>query len=159
MRVRLVCLSLAVLLSAPLGEALAEVADATAFLGSWELVSFDLFPAEGEPVARNMSGRIHYAEGGFMAAQLMPLGRTAADPSASPAERWAASRGYVAYFGRFDVDPAARTVTHHVAGSVNQAWVGTDLVRHYELDGDVLRLSLWNADGRVTGTLTWRRLH
>ena len=38
------------------------------------------------------------------------------------------------------------------------SWVGGDNVRFYEFEGDLLRLSLKNAEGRTTATLTWRRL-
>jgi hypothetical protein len=36
-------------------------------------------------------------------------------------------------------------------------WVGGDNVRHYEFDGDLLKLSLKTPEGRITATLTWRR--
>jgi hypothetical protein len=51
-------------------------------------------------------------------------------------------------------------VTHQVEGSVNPNWVSTDLVRHYAFsdDGNRLMLSIQNAEGRVTGTLTWERM-
>jgi hypothetical protein len=66
----------------------------------------------------------------------------------------------VAYFGRVTVDPGASKVTHHVEGASIASWVGTDLVRYYEFsaDGKQLKLSLRNAQGRITGTLTWERI-
>jgi hypothetical protein len=138
------------------GESRAESV-AEAFEGTWELVSFELFSADGETTSRNMSGRIHYSPGGYMAAQLMPLGRDAPAADASADERWAAARGYVAYFGRYEIDEDAGAVTHRVAGSVNQSWVGRGLVRYYDLDDDILKLSLKDDQGRISGTLTWRR--
>ncbi len=51
-------------------------------------------------------------------------------------------------------------MTHHVEGALNHNWVKTDLVRWYTFapDGNQLMLSIKNAEGRVTGTLTWERL-
>lgn len=116
------------------------------FVGTWNLVSFYTYPADGEPVDRNMTGQIHYDTAGNMAAQLMPSGET--DERVTP--------GYVAYFGTYAVDAEAGTVTHSVAGSNFSRWVNTDLVRHFEFSEGQLALSL-KEDGRVTGTLHWAR--
>jgi hypothetical protein len=114
------------------------------FVGNWRLVKFVNVDEGGvERDAGYEGGRIMYDAAGNMAAQLMRKTR----------------ENYVAYYGRVTVDPKGRTVTHHVEGSTNPKWVGTDLVRHYEFteDGRLL-LSLRNASGRVTGTLTWERV-
>ena len=38
-------------------------------------------------------------------------------------------------------------------------WVGGDNVRYYEfITDDLLSLTVKNNQGRITGTLTWRRL-
>ena len=78
----------------------------------------------------------------------------------SDRDRLAAAAGYVAYYGRYEIDASKGIVKHHVEGSTNTSWVGTDLVRYYELSPDAnrLTLSIKNAEGRVTGTLTWERL-
>lgn len=125
------------------------------FVGNYELVSFEVFPEDGEAVDRDYVGRILYDEDGNMSAVGMPRDLP---------DRFRASEGDdgprtgFAYFGTFDVDPRAGTVTHHVRGSpMDPEWVGTDLVRYYELDGELLMLSLKDDDGRTTATLTWRR--
>lgn len=113
--------------------------------GNWDLVKFVNVDGSGvEHDAGFEGGRIMYDRAGHMAAQLMRRNR----------------ENYIAYYGRVTVDSAAAKVTHHVEGSSLANWVGTDLVRYYEIsaDGNELRLSLRNAQGRVTGTLTWRRL-
>ena len=76
------------------------------------------------------------------------------------AERAAAYSTYTAYYGKYSLNTATGAVTHHVEGSVNPNWVKTDLVRYYAFsdDGNRLMLSLKNAEGRVTGTLTWERM-
>ena len=83
-------------------------------------------------------------------------------PSGLPErERETGSRrtGGFAYWGKVTVDEEKKIVIHHVEGSpLMPGWVGGDKVRFYEFEGDLLRLSLKNAEGRTTATLTWRRL-
>jgi hypothetical protein len=113
--------------------------------GNWRLAKFVNVDETGaERDAGYEGGRIMYDNAGNMAAQLMRRSR----------------ENYVAYYGRVTIDPAAARVTHHVEGASIATWVGTDLVRYYELspDGKQLKLSLRNPQGRVTGTLTWERL-
>ena len=130
-------------------------------VGNWRLVSFVNVDEKGvERPGPYDAGRIMYDAAGNMAAQLMRSGRaTLSTPSTEP-ERAAAYSGFVAYYGRYDINPAAASVTHHVEGSTNPNWVSTDLVRYYAFaNGDSrLMLSIKNADGRVTGTLTWERI-
>ena len=124
------------------------------FVGAWTLVSFENFAEDGEVTRNEMTGSIIYTESGRMAAQLMPKDYEKRErPEGRPADR----RGNVAYWGRFELDPEAGSVTHHVEGSIIGPWVGVDLVRHYEIEGDVLKLSLRDEKGRTTGTLTWQR--
>lgn len=139
------------------------------FIGHWRLLQFENFDEKGiARLAEYDGGRIMYDAAGNMSAQLMrsnrkPLTQSTAGQKPSPAleaERAAAYATYTAYYGKYSIDPAANTVTHHVEGSVNPNWVKTDLVRYYAFsaDGNRLMLSLKNADGRVTGTLTWEKL-
>jgi hypothetical protein len=130
-------------------------------VGHYRLVKFENFDAKG--TARDAgyeSGRIMYDAAGNMSAQLMRVGRKPLSTPSTEPERAAAYSGYVAYFGRYTLDPATSKVTHHVEGSTNPNWVKTDLVRYYEFksDGDQLLLSIKNSEGRATGTLTWQRL-
>jgi hypothetical protein len=131
------------------------------FVGHYRLLTFENFDEKG--VARRAEydgGRISYDAAGNMSAQLMRSNRTRLSAPSTEAERAAAYATYTAYYGRYTVDAAAGTVTHHVEGSANPNRVKTDLVRWFRFspDGNRLMLSLKNADGRVTGTLTWERL-
>ena len=45
----------------------------------------------------------------------------------------------VAYAGTFSLD--AEKVTHHIDTSWNQAWTGTDQVRYYSLNDDMLSIT------------------
>ncbi len=61
--------------------------------------------------------------------------------------------GYISYFGTYTVDEAARAVTHHVEGSLNPSYFGTDQLRPAKLEGDRLILS----DGK-TFRVVWERV-
>ena len=131
------------------------------FAGNWRLISFVNFDENG--AARDAGyegGRIMYDAGGNMAAQLMRVNRRPLSPQATDAERAAAYSTYIAYYGKATIDPSQSKVTHHVEGATNPNWVKTNLVRDYTFSGDGTRLmlSIRNAQGRVTGTLTWERL-
>ncbi len=142
------------------GSLLAQPGPA-AFVGHWRLVTFENFDEKG--VARDAgydSGRIMYDAAGNMSAQLMRTGRAPLSQPSTETERAAAYSTYVAYYGKYTLELAASRVTHGVEGALNPNWVKTDLVRYYEFspDGNRLMLSIRNAAGRVTGTLTWERM-
>jgi hypothetical protein len=61
--------------------------------------------------------------------------RNKAGSEPTPEEAKNALTGYIAYFGTYTIDEAARTVTHHRQGSV-QPGDAADLVRGYEFEGD-----------------------
>lgn len=156
-------LALAVLLLAATGPVLAQQPSDVQrrFTGHWRLVSFENFDEKGVPrPGTYTSGRIMYDAAGHMSAQLTQGGRTPLSTPSTESERAAAYASYIAYFGRYQIDEAKRTVTHVVEGSTNPNWPNTRLVRFYgfSADGNRLMLSLKNAEGRVTGTLTWERL-
>ena len=130
-------------------------------VGNWRLVSFDNFDAKGGTTASAyQEGRIMYDAHGNMAAQLSHRARKPLSSPSTELERAAAYSGFLSYYGRYELDEAAKSVTHQVEGSTNPNWPNTKLVRYYELspDGNRLMLSLKNAEGRITGTLTWERL-
>lgn len=132
-------------------------------VGNWRLVSFENFDEKGAARPSPFTGgRIMYDAAGQMAAQLTHSNRKPLSTPAIEAERAVAYSGYLSYFGRYSIDTSAKTVTHHVEGSTNPNWVGTptNLVRSYAFsaDGTRLMLSVKNAAGRVTGTLTWERI-
>lgn len=120
------------------------------FVGHWRLVRWENFAADGTATVQEYSGRIMYDGHGNMSAQLMPTG----DVKATENRR---TQGYVAYFGTYEIDEDAGTVTHRPEGSNIFPWVGGKLVRYYEFDDGKLKLSLKSGD-RVTGTLTWERI-
>ena len=120
-------------------------------IGSWQLVSYETTDAagrKGRPYG-DAVGRIAYDENGNMTGQVMRPDRTVET----------AYRGYIAYFGTYEVAADGRSVVHHVQGSLNPAWVGGDQVRQLRFDGDRLILSTeTRKDGvAVKHELTWER--
>jgi hypothetical protein len=72
-----------------------------------------------------------------------------------------AQGGYDAYFGTYEIDDAAGTVTQRLLGALSKEHVGTVLTRAMQVEGDtlVIRLDTTAGDGEeVTRTLTWNRV-
>ncbi|MGE0461002.1 MAG: lipocalin-like domain-containing protein [Vicinamibacterales bacterium] len=130
-------------------------------VGTWHLVTYQILDPDGGPSRPGAYdvGRITYDPSGHMSAQLMHSSNKATQPPATDADRAAAYRRYLGYFGPFTVDEAKSIVTHHVAGSSNPAWVGSNQVRHFAFspDGNGLTLSLKSGE-RVTQSLYWERV-
>lgn len=130
------------------------------FLGNWELVSFESFPADGPPVDNDYIGRILYDDRGNMSGIGMPRSLPSRAAEANQGGQGEILRAGFAYFSTYEIFPEDSRVVHTVIGSpMNPSWTGTELVRYYEFSPDgLLSLSIRNPDGRVTGTLIWRRL-
>ena len=127
-------------------------------IGTWRLVSYEAHDAQGqisEPLGKNLLGLLCYSTDGFMSLQVMRADRPAYSSSdlhhALREEMVAAASGYVAYAGRFSVDEAAGTVTHHVQLSLSPTWLGTDQTRTVALRTD--RLYLKGGLVKINGTL------
>jgi hypothetical protein len=97
------------------------------------------------PFGKDLLGLLYYTDQGFMSVQVMKLDRpkySSDDLHFSLMEEMAAAaNGYIAYAGRFSVDEAAGTVTHHIQLSLSPNWVGTDQIRFVVLSADRLHLS------------------
>src|SRR5215469_13267367 len=99
-------------------------ADATLFIGSWTLLSYELRLPSGaveRPMGERPRGRILYLKNGQMSAQVMAsvLDSLPNDDSleAKPEEAERAWRNYVGYWGTYVVDAAAGVVIHTVEGA------------------------------------------
>ena len=144
-------------------------------IGVWELVSLQDHRPNGEVLdwmGKKPSGMLIYSPDGRLTIQIMrdPRPSNAVPmwssdghdllPSAAANEIRDAYRGYYAYFGRWDVDERAHTVTHHVRASLRSAEVDSNYVRPYELSGEqlLLRYPVAAPDGeKRTRVLIWRR--
>ena len=130
-------------------------------IGSYQLISYIQIDQNGvERKTNHVAGQITYDAAGRMSAQLMPGGRVPLPTggAATDAQRAAAAAGYVAYFGRYEIDAERGVVTHIVEGSLSQTMLGQAMPRYFELspDGQSLFLTTKNGD-RVTGRLRWDR--
>ena len=138
------------------------------FAGLWKLVSFDSTGPDGSPLSLfgpDPIGTIMYDAQGHMAVQIMqrarPLFAQADWRAGTLEETKAAFDGYLAYFGRYEVNEAEGCVIHHMEGSLFPNWVGGDLKRFYVLSGNRLVLKTPpTLFGGVAGTstLTWERV-
>jgi hypothetical protein len=160
----------AVLSLAPLASAQTNSPLRKKFVGVWKLISCESKDkASGEvryPYGTNPVGRVTYDLAGRMSAQVMNPGRRrvggsptrgrAAIGEASCDEIREMVTGFIAYFGTFDIDEAARTVIHHVQASLIPTWVGTDLRRTYEFSG-ADQLVLTATSDVATTRLVWQR--
>jgi len=154
--VGIVCISAALLWNANTSVSAASMDLAAVkrqFVGHYELLSFISYAQDGSAIDNEYEGRITYDAHDNMTAQGMPK-----DLPARAAESTENVRGGFAYYGDVSWDVENKIVTHHVKGSPSRgSWVGEDNVRHYEWDNGLLKLSIKNPAGRITGTLTWRR--
>jgi len=124
------------------------------FVGDYELVSYFSYPAQGGEVDMKYIGRLSYDALGNMWGIGMPINLPA--EAAQSSDR---SIGGFAYWGKVSYDLDKGIVVHHVEGSpMVPRWVGGDNIRYFEFTDGLLKLSLKNAEGRVTGTLSWRKL-
>ena len=164
--VRLTCLLFLAVLTACASPAKPTAREQ--ILGSWELQSRTVRRSNGEVVmdpvlGQRPIGRLFYGASGHMALQMMREGRTQAIAQPERREDALNARivlGYDAYFGRFTVDEAAGTVTHHVEGSLFPEDLGKDFTRAFRAEGDTFELSFASpsADGtEITRTLVFRR--
>lgn len=135
-------------------------------VGSWRLRSFETRLADGRvtlPFGPDPIGLVVVTADGWASAHLMRPDRNRfADPDRPPSadEAQDALRGFVAYYGRCEVDEARHLLVTHVEGSANPNWIGGDQVRTYEFRGDVLVLrppARETEAGTIQMELTWER--
>jgi hypothetical protein len=141
--------------------------DRDLFVGTWKLVTAEYRSDDDEVhhlLGTHPIGQLMYDERGYMSAQLLDANRPIFASNdwlkGTPEEVAAAFKGHRAYFGTFEVDEKAGTVTHHVLGSSFPNWTGRDNVRYYEFVGKrlILKTSPMLMGGRhVIGWLVWER--
>ncbi len=137
-------------------------------IGVWKLLSYESQVDDGSvtyPFGKDAVGQIIYDTKGNISAQLADMHRPsfASDNLrlSTPGEINVAFKGYVAYFGAYDVDESKRTVIHHVKSSLFPNWVGIDLIRYYEFASNhmTLRTAPMFLGGRkFVLTLVWEKI-
>jgi hypothetical protein len=118
-------------------------------VGTWKLVSYEV--GVTHPMGRDAVGLLIYDGDGRMSLQIMrpdrPKFLSAGSKEGgyevgSPHETMSAFRGYIAYFGTYDVKEKERFITHHIEGSLFPNWVGRDQIEFFEVSEDMLTWGL-----------------
>lgn len=137
-------------------------------VGAWTLVDYTTTDLDGARVRRPMGpaarGILIYTADGFMSVQIAAGGRshyvTDELHGGTDAERASAAAGYLAYAGRFELDPDG-IVTHLADVSLFPNWAECPIPRRAAFRDDLLTLDIVEpitVDGALrTGRLTWRR--
>lgn len=143
-----------------------QAAARQAVAGTWELVEHQTTMANGEvrrafgPTPR---GLFIFHEDGHTSVQIVSAGRpTAPLAKASDDEVRELSRGYLSYFGSYDVDLATKKIVVHTTADLNPGNTGADQVRFYEISGDLMYLrpppTPAAGGGQQMSRITWRRV-
>ena len=121
-------------------------------VGAWRLAWLEEQGADGKLRRVDRTGILVYTSDGHISVQIM-----ARDPEAPPAAGPVqyGQGGYEAYYGKYDVDERARSVTHHVEGALVRTLIGHDLTRVYDFSGKQLILRSSRADEHWT--IAWER--
>jgi hypothetical protein len=129
------------------------------FIGTWRLVSQDSLYHDGRSMpsrGENPAGMLIYDSAGNMAVQLMRTDEHTADYT-DLASLDTALNGFLAYFGRYEVDAHQQVVKHHIEGASYAGWRGITQIREYEFLGDTLILRAASPVDNSMRVLVWRR--
>jgi len=136
--------------------------------GAWRLETRTVRDATGNVIVDRVLGkapigRLLYDASGVMMLQMMRQDRKqpiSVPPNPADAKNPRIVLGYDAYFGTFEVNESAGTITHHVEGSLFPEDLGEDFTRKFTLDGDRFTLEFTSpaAEGGITRTLVFRRV-
>jgi catechol 1,2-dioxygenase len=121
-------------------------------VGVWRLVHSIIINADGTkeyPFGEDAIGYICYSDTGIMAVQISRKSR------AEGKDAVRLKHDYLAYFGRYEVDPDKRVVRHFVEGQLFPGDHTAVLERTYRFDGDLM--SLKPVD-RANQEILWQRV-
>jgi hypothetical protein len=124
--------------------------DADQFIGTWLLVHIQSRNESGDWVvpdsAAGSNGYLTYSSDGYMSFQSARLGGPDFTNKGfldfTIEELRAVLLNYGAYFGTYEIDEHARTMTHNVVGNINQSRAGTSSSRTYAFDEPQLTLTI-----------------
>jgi hypothetical protein len=124
-------------------------------LGTWKLKSFvrqDVVTGERRPaLGERPEGYLGYAPDGRMYALFVAGGRVIpAGEQLTDAERGELYKTMLAYAGTYAI--SGETVVHHIDTAWNNARLGTDQIRYFKLDGDLLTLTTERNKSPVDGS-------
>ena len=117
-------------------------------VGSWRLAWVEEQQTDGTMKRyTDRVGTIVYTRDGHMSVQIM-LPEEQNVPGNNPVKY---DQGhYEAYYGPYEVDEGAHTVTHHVEGALVRSLIGKNLTRVYQLEGKQLILKSSRPDEHWT---------
>jgi len=135
-------------------------------LGTWKLQSL-VYEAvaigqRSSPFGDHPDGYLSYSPDGRMYAIGVAEGRPQPRELAPTDEEKVELQGSMfAYAGTYTAD--GEKVVHHVDISWNQSWTGTDLVRFYRLDNNILTITTASAQNAIDGVegqfiLVWKKV-
>jgi hypothetical protein len=138
-------------------------------VGTWRLISRVVRFEDGTTVqdpglGKTPTGYLIYDSSGHMAVQLMRLDRPmtidCGTLGPAPRDNSQSVNGYDAYFGRYTIDEASHTVTHHLEGALAATDVGKNLVREFQVSGDKLTIIVRTISSKEKQIriLTWERV-
>lgn len=138
--------------------------------GSWRLISVETIRANGEIITEWMGkqpqGLIIYLQNGLMSVQIMrdprPRFEGGSRFKATPEELKAAYLGYYAYWGRYSVNSADKSIIHNVESSLWPEEVGITYTRYISFQGSKLVLTTApykRGDEERRNVLIWERTH
>ena len=127
-------------------------------VGTWRLVKYDQGGKPAPSRGPKPTGIIVYDGRRNMSVQIMPDRKRPkfAGSEPTPEEAKEALYGYIAYFGTFEINESAQTVTHHRQGNIDPGGVGVDFVRKYRFETPD-RVVLSPVEGPARD-LTWERV-
>lgn len=123
-------------------------------IGAWRLAWEDEQGTDGKMKhIVDHKGTIVYTSDGHMSVQIMLPSTDAPRDVDNPVKY--DQGGYEAYYGSYDVNEQAHTVTHHVQGALVRALIGKDLTRVYRFSNGQLILKSSRPDEHWT--IAWER--
>ncbi len=133
---------ISLMLALTAAKTIAQPSD-TVLTGTWKLLSMEKHSPKGQWIPFYLPsgkpvGIIMYDDTGHMSVQITSIPRGTETPSAESE----IMNGYLAYYGTYQFDPAAGTVTHHVINHINPVFSGTSLIRYIEIREGILTLTV-----------------
>jgi hypothetical protein len=133
--------------------------------GSWDLVSATIEQGDKQidVFGPNPKGLLILgADGRFALLEIRSdLHPFAAESRAkgTPDENKAVVTGSLAYYGRYTVDEAGKSLTYHIEGSTYPNWIGSDQVRPFTLVGEEFTYVSPGSLGLGPAKVVWKRAH
>lgn len=131
------------------------------FIGSWKLVSWKHKKTDGSisyPMGQTPVGLLIYDRPDNISVQIMDDFRPTFDAGFEQTtleELKTVYNSYMALFGRYSVDATSKSITIEVRGITNPNYLTSSLTRYYDLNGNILALSL---DKQGNNQTLWERM-